>query len=124
MGLLDLSHYISRKFDYPFFRPKSFLPGPFGDETAVTATFRGDKLNRGIVLHSGAQEGFIRYEWIVLRGNQQQRYADLCDDTLRPGCFVIFRGILVAELRSGNRVVKLPHGANRPEAIFRISFWK
>jgi len=68
-----------------------------------------------------------RCEWnegIILRGDEQVRHADVADDTLGAGRFVVFLGILVTETWSGDGVIEFAHGADAAKSIEGIALWK
>ena len=89
----------------------------FRNEAAMAAVLGVNKPNRWVFVDLRSQEGRVRHEWIILRGDQQHRHADLSRDAFRPHVFVIVLRIVITKLRRGDQIIKFAHGANRPQAI-------
>lgn len=83
-----------------------------------------DKLDGGIRANFGRYKGCVRDEWIVLGGDHEHGDTDLGGDAFGADVVVIILGIAIAELRSGDDVVKLAYGSDRSKARDRVTLRK
>lgn len=112
------------EIDDALFGPETLGARVLGDEAAMAAVSRSNKADRRIFADLRRLEGSVRNERIILRGDHQERNADLSGHTLRADVVVIILGIAVAELRRSDDIIKLPDGSNRAEAVEFIALGK
>lgn len=104
------------KFDDARFDPESFR-AIRRDERAMTAVPHGGELNTRIFANGGNIERAVRNKWIILRGQNQSRAADLAENPLGARLrVVIVRVAKTAEFR-GDDIIKLAHRSHARKAF-------
>src|ERR1700704_5681930 len=87
--------------------PEALVAGVFRNEAAMTAVLRRDKLDGGILIDFGGQEGSVGDEGVILRGDHERGHANLPRDAFRAHVVVIVLRVAIAELRRGDDVIEL-----------------
>src|SRR5215470_7248063 len=100
-----------------FFGPEPCLSAVLRNESTMSAVLRGEKSDCRVLLDAGGTDRRVRNERIILSCNQKIRHTNLAHDPSCACTFVIFLRVFEAELRRGNRVVKLSHCSNPPKSV-------